>query len=81
MSGPVNRIAVAEVDGWWPRLGAGVLAIAALWWAARGAQVSFGELGKGLPWIGDFLSRMGCRYGQGHLFGRAQPLAFWMQGR
>ncbi len=29
----------------------------------------------------DFLLRMGCRYGQGHLFGRAQPLAFWMQGR
>ena len=29
----------------------------------------------------DFLSRMGCRYGQGHLFGRAQPLAFWLQGR
>ncbi|NUS37522.1 MAG: EAL domain-containing protein [Lysobacter sp.] len=28
-----------------------------------------------------FLSRMGCRYGQGHLFGRAQPLAFWLQRR
>jgi len=44
--------------GWWPRLAAGVLAIGTLWWAARGAQVSFGELGKGLPWIGDFLARM-----------------------
>ncbi|HSR63984.1 MAG TPA: EAL domain-containing protein, partial [Xanthomonadaceae bacterium] len=28
-----------------------------------------------------FLSRMGCVYGQGHLFGRAQPLAFWLQRR
>ena len=27
----------------------------------------------------DFLTRMGCRYAQGHLFGRAQPLAFWLQ--
>lgn len=29
-----------------------------LWWSASGAQVSVSELGKGLPWIGDFLSRM-----------------------
>ena len=28
-----------------------------------------------------FLSRMGCRYGQGHLFGRAQPLAHWLERR
>jgi diguanylate cyclase (GGDEF)-like protein len=28
-----------------------------------------------------FLSQMGCRYGQGHLFGRAQPLAFWLDQR
>jgi phosphonate transport system permease protein len=44
--------------GWWPRLGLGLLAFAVLWWAARGRQVSFGELAKGLPWIGDFLARM-----------------------
>jgi phosphonate transport system permease protein len=44
--------------GWGPRLGMAVLAIAVLWWAARGAQVSFGELLKGVPWIGDFLGRM-----------------------
>lgn len=29
-----------------------------LWWSAHGAQVSIAELSKGLPWIGDFLSRM-----------------------
>jgi phosphonate transport system permease protein len=44
--------------GWWPRAALGALGIGALWWAARGAQVSFGELAKGLPWIGDFLARM-----------------------
>ena len=44
--------------GWWPRLGLGAAALAVLWWAARGSQVSFGELAKGLPWIGDFLGRM-----------------------
>ena len=44
--------------GWWPRIGTGVLALAVLWWAARGSQVSFGELAKGLPWIADFLGRM-----------------------
>lgn len=44
--------------GWWPRVALGVASIAALWWAARGSQVSFGELSKGLPWIGDFLGRM-----------------------
>jgi len=27
----------------------------------------------------ELLTRMGCRYGQGYLFGRAQPLAFWLQ--
>ena len=43
--------------GWWPRIAIGALALAALWWAARGSQVSFGELTKGLPWIGDFLAR------------------------
>jgi phosphonate transport system permease protein len=44
--------------GWWPRLGLAALGGAILWWAALGSQVSFGELAKGLPWIGDFLSRM-----------------------
>lgn len=44
--------------GWWPRIGIGALVLMTLWWAARGAQVSVTELSKGLPWIGDFLSRM-----------------------
>lgn len=41
------------------RWGSGALiACAILWWSANGAQVSITELAKGLPWIGDFLSRM-----------------------
>ena len=44
--------------GWWPRLGLGACGLLVLWWAARGSQVSFGELTRGLPWIGDFLARM-----------------------
>lgn len=44
--------------GWLPRLSAGAFALLVLWWAANGAQVSFSELAKGLPWIGDFLGRM-----------------------
>ncbi|WP_028605608.1 phosphonate ABC transporter, permease protein PhnE [Ottowia thiooxydans] len=44
--------------GWWPRIGISALFLSVLWWAAQGAQVSFGELGKGLPWIGDFMGRM-----------------------
>jgi phosphonate transport system permease protein len=44
--------------GWAPRLGMVALTIGVLWWAARGAQVSAEELVKGVPWIGDFLSRM-----------------------
>ena len=44
--------------GWWPRLLTGAAFLVLLQWAARGAQVSFGELIKGLPWIGDFLGRM-----------------------
>jgi phosphonate transport system permease protein len=44
--------------GWWGRAAVGALTIAVLWWAARGSQVSFGELSKGLPWIGDFIGRM-----------------------
>jgi len=44
--------------GWWPRAAIGALTVGVLWWAAKGSQVSFGELAKGLPWIGDFLARM-----------------------
>ncbi len=44
--------------GWWTRAGIAAAAAVLLWWAARGSQVSFGELAKGLPWIADFLSRM-----------------------
>ena len=44
--------------GWLPRIATGVVAVAVLAWAAAGAQVSFTELTKGLPWIGDILSRM-----------------------
>jgi EAL domain-containing protein (putative c-di-GMP-specific phosphodiesterase class I) len=29
----------------------------------------------------EFLTRMGCRYGQGHLYGRAEPLAHWLERR
>jgi phosphonate transport system permease protein len=44
--------------GWWPRIGIAAIVVIVLWWAAIGSQVSFGELAKGLPWIGDFISRM-----------------------
>lgn len=44
--------------GWWPRAALGAATVAVLWWAAKGSQVSFGELTKGLPWIADFLGRM-----------------------
>ena len=44
--------------GWAPRLGLAALFVGVLWWAARGAQVSATDLVKGVPWIGDFLSRM-----------------------
>lgn len=44
--------------GWGPRIATGLLGLAVLGWAAEGAQVSFSELAKGMPWIGDFLSRM-----------------------
>ena len=45
-------------DGWWKYVAAAVAAVALLWWAAIGSQVSVGELVKGMPWIADFLSRM-----------------------
>jgi phosphonate transport system permease protein len=44
--------------GWWKVAIGAPLAIAVLWWAARGSQIDFGELAKGGPWILDFLSRM-----------------------
>jgi len=44
--------------GWWPRVALGAAIASVLWWAAKGSQVSFGELVKGAPWIADFLGRM-----------------------
>jgi phosphonate transport system permease protein len=44
--------------GWWKYLVAAAAGLGVLWWAAIGAQVSFGELAKGMPWIADFLGRM-----------------------
>jgi len=44
--------------GWWSRAAIGAAFVAMLWWAAKGSQVSIGELHKGLPWIADFLGRM-----------------------
>lgn len=44
--------------GWWKYLVFVLVAIAVLWWAAIGSQVSASELWKGMPWIADFLSRM-----------------------
>ncbi|TAJ88102.1 phosphonate ABC transporter, permease protein PhnE [Reyranella sp.] len=44
--------------GWWilvPILG---LSLAVLWWAAVGTHLSVSGLIGGLPWIGDFISRM-----------------------
>jgi phosphonate transport system permease protein len=44
--------------GWW-KYGIGIPAVVVvLWWAAKGAQVSFNELVAGAPWIADFLGRM-----------------------
>ena len=45
-------------DGWWKYAASGVALLLVIWWAAVGSQVSFSELAKGAPWIGDFLSRM-----------------------
>jgi phosphonate transport system permease protein len=44
--------------GWWPRAAFGAAGVAILWWAAKGSQVSPGELIKGAPWIADLLGRM-----------------------
>ncbi|HEY8360701.1 MAG TPA: phosphonate ABC transporter, permease protein PhnE [Ramlibacter sp.] len=44
--------------GWWKYLLATLAGVALVVWAGRGSQVSVTELWKGLPWIGDFLSRM-----------------------
>jgi len=45
-------------DGWWKYVASAVALVGVIWWAAIGSQVSFNELAKGAPWIGDFLSRM-----------------------
>jgi len=61
MNTPSYSLLVARPGGnfgWWPRAALGLAAVGVLWWAARGSQVSFGELVKGAPWIADFLSRM-----------------------
>ncbi|MEN9768875.1 MAG: hypothetical protein RLZZ180_505, partial [Pseudomonadota bacterium] len=34
------------------------VAIAILWWAALGSQISFVDLAQGAPWMADFISRM-----------------------
>ena len=45
--------------GRWPqRLAIVAVAIAVLWWAALGSQLSVVELVKGAPWMADFISRM-----------------------
>jgi phosphonate transport system permease protein len=48
----------SAATGWWPRIAIAAAVVGVLWWAALGSQVSVEELRKGLPWIGDFLSRM-----------------------
>ena len=45
-------------DGWWKYAASAGVLFGVVWWAAIGSQVSFNELAKGAPWIGDFLSRM-----------------------
>lgn len=43
----------------WPqRLAIVIAAIAVLWWAALGSQLSVVELVKGAPWMADFIGRM-----------------------
>jgi phosphonate transport system permease protein len=44
--------------GWWKYVGATLVGIGVMWWAAIGSQLSATELVKGMPWIADFLSRM-----------------------
>lgn len=45
-------------SGWWKYLSIAAAALAVIWWAAIGSEVSSTELIKGMPWIADFLSRM-----------------------
>ena len=55
------RFVVAQPSGrlgWWGIGIAGALMAVALWWTARGAQISMENLAKGLPYMWDFLSRM-----------------------
>ena len=40
------------------RLFMAIIAVAVLWWAALGSQLSVVELVKGGPWMADFISRM-----------------------
>jgi phosphonate transport system permease protein len=46
------------VLGWWQYAAVAAVSLGVIWWAGIGSQVSATELIKGLPWIGDFLSRM-----------------------
>lgn len=44
--------------GWWGIGGVLALAALALWWSARGAQISVQNLASGVPYMWDFISRM-----------------------
>ncbi|HVL73329.1 MAG TPA: phosphonate ABC transporter, permease protein PhnE [Beijerinckiaceae bacterium] len=44
--------------GWWGVGAALALAAAALWWTARGAQISVENLALGVPYMWDFVTRM-----------------------
>lgn len=44
--------------GWWSLPPVLLAAAALLWWTAAGTGAAPGKLIEGLPWIGDFLSRM-----------------------
>ena len=44
--------------GWWILLPVGGIALTVLWWSADGTHLSVSGFIDGLPWIGDFISRM-----------------------
>jgi phosphonate transport system permease protein len=44
--------------GWWGVGAATILTLVALWWMARGAQISIENLVNGVPYMWDFISRM-----------------------